>query len=100
MCKYISKLYCKVYTSIPVLCWQVVSVPHDEVLLPALRKEQAAVEATQSPPLDPFLQPDAQRSPPSPKRGEPEPLSDRAHREAGLSVEVFGEALVRRRRRN
>ncbi|KAM7404394.1 hypothetical protein PAMP_011740 [Pampus punctatissimus] len=73
----------------------VTSVPYDERPLPALQRKDQPVEAIQSPAVEHSPQPDAQKSPPSPgMSGEPEPLTEKAQREAGLLIEVFGENLV------
>nr|XP_057940927.1 centrosomal protein of 104 kDa isoform X2 [Doryrhamphus excisus] len=74
----------------------VTSLPYDEMLLPApQRKDQQPVEDIQSPVMKQFLLHDTQRTLPSPETGgEPEPLSEKAQREAGLQIEVFGESLV------
>ncbi|XP_054637674.1 centrosomal protein of 104 kDa-like isoform X1 [Dunckerocampus dactyliophorus] len=72
------------------------SVPYDELLLPApQRKDQQPVADIQSPTMEQFLLRDTQRTLLSPETGiEPEPLSEKAQREAGLSIEIFGESLV------
>ncbi|XP_035500874.2 centrosomal protein of 104 kDa isoform X1 [Scophthalmus maximus] len=69
------------------------SMPYDERPLPALQKRDQPMEATRSPAEQ---QPaEAHRSPPGPEMsGEPEPLTERAQREAGLAVDVYGESLV------
>lgn len=71
------------------VCLQVGEVPHDERPLPTLQSP-----AEQRSPLW-----DIQSSPnPVDMNGEPEPLSEMAHRQAGLAVDVFGESLVRRKK--
>ncbi|XP_028437614.1 centrosomal protein of 104 kDa isoform X2 [Perca flavescens] len=71
------------------------SVPYDERPLPALQGKERLVEATLSPAEQLSHQPDAQGTPHSPEMsGEPEPLTEKAQREAGLPIEVFGESLV------
>ncbi|XP_032375855.1 centrosomal protein of 104 kDa isoform X4 [Etheostoma spectabile] len=71
------------------------SVHYDERPLPALQGKEWPVEATLSPAEQLSHQPDAQRTPHSPEiSGEPEPLTEKAQREAGLPIEVFGESLV------
>ncbi|XP_071331392.1 centrosomal protein of 104 kDa isoform X2 [Trachinotus anak] len=71
------------------------SVPYDERPLPTLQRKDRPVEAIQSPAEEHSPQPDAHRSPPSPEMsGEPEPLTEKAQREAGLPIEVYGESLV------
>ncbi|XP_068014266.1 centrosomal protein of 104 kDa isoform X2 [Melanerpes formicivorus] len=60
-------------------------LPYDERPLPALCKQPQAQ-------LEPERAEEAPRAPPA--RGIPEPLSEKALREASLAVEVFGEALV------
>nr|XP_046252684.1 centrosomal protein of 104 kDa isoform X2 [Scatophagus argus] len=73
----------------------VTSVPYDERPLPALQRKDRSVEAIQSPAEHHSPQPDAQRTPHSPDMsGKPEPLTEKAQREAGLPVEVYGESLV------
>lgn len=85
-------------TNVIVLNWQVTSVPYDERPLPALQRKDRPVEAIQSPTERHFPQPDTQKSPHSPElSGEPEPLTDKAQREAGLPIEVYGESLVRKK---
>ncbi|XP_029362687.1 centrosomal protein of 104 kDa isoform X2 [Echeneis naucrates] len=72
------------------------SVPYDERPLPALsHRKDCPVEATQSPSVQYSPRPEAHRSPTSPEMGrEPEPLTEKAQREAGLPIEVYGESLV------
>uniref|UniRef100_A0A8D0CPH9 Centrosomal protein of 104 kDa n=1 Tax=Sander lucioperca TaxID=283035 RepID=A0A8D0CPH9_SANLU len=71
------------------------SVPYDERPLPALQGKERPVEATLSPAEQLSHQPDAKKTPHSPEMsGEPEPLTEKAQREAGLPIEVFGESLV------
>ncbi|XP_035512002.1 centrosomal protein of 104 kDa isoform X1 [Morone saxatilis] len=73
----------------------VTSVPYDERPLPALQRKDGPVEAVQSPAEQHSPRPDAQRTPRSPEMsGEPEPLTEKAQREAGLPIEVYGESLV------
>ncbi|KAF1390763.1 hypothetical protein PFLUV_G00061420 [Perca fluviatilis] len=71
------------------------SVPYDERPLPALQGKERLVEATLSPAEQLSHQPDAQGTPHSPEMsGEPEPLTEKAQREASLPIEIFGESLV------
>ncbi|XP_042348111.1 centrosomal protein of 104 kDa [Plectropomus leopardus] len=73
----------------------VTSVPYDERPLPALQRKDWPVESIPSPAEQHSPQPDAQRTPRSPViSGEPEPLTEKAQREAGLPIEVYGESLV------
>ncbi|XP_068589132.1 centrosomal protein of 104 kDa [Cebidichthys violaceus] len=73
----------------------VTCVPYDERPLPAFQRKERPVEATLSPEDQRSPQPDAQRSPHSPEMsGEPEPLTEKAQREASLPLEVYGESLV------
>ncbi|KAM9350454.1 centrosomal protein of 104 kDa [Symphorus nematophorus] len=73
----------------------VTSVPYDERPLPALQRKDQPVEVIQSPAEQHSPQPDAQKTPRSPELcGEPEPLTEKAQREAGLPIEVYGESLV------
>uniref|UniRef100_UPI0037E97901 centrosomal protein of 104 kDa n=1 Tax=Semicossyphus pulcher TaxID=241346 RepID=UPI0037E97901 len=73
----------------------VTSVPYDERPLPALQRKDQPVEVIQSPEEQHSPQPDAQRAPCSPEMsGEPEPLTEKGQREAGLPIEAFGESLV------
>lgn len=75
----------------------VISVPYDERPLPALQRKDWPVEAIQSPEIGHSPQPDIQKSPPSPEMsGEPEPLTEKAQREAGLPIEIYGENLIAR----
>ncbi|XP_061592671.1 centrosomal protein of 104 kDa isoform X2 [Cololabis saira] len=70
-------------------------VPYDERPLPALQRKNWPVENIQSPAHDHSPKSDVQRPPhSSEKNGEPEPLTEKAQREAGLPIEVFGETLV------
>uniref|UniRef100_A0A8C0K6W0 Centrosomal protein of 104 kDa n=1 Tax=Canis lupus dingo TaxID=286419 RepID=A0A8C0K6W0_CANLU len=73
----------------PHSCWPPRSVPYDERPLPATRKQPAAAA----------LEPEKSDSDVSeaPKRGaagEPEPLTEKALREASPAVDVLGESLV------
>lgn len=73
----------------------VTSVPYDERPLPALQRKERPLEATPSPAEQHSPQSDAQRTPRSPEiSGEPELLTEKAQREAGLPIEVYGESLV------
>ncbi|XP_040922106.1 centrosomal protein of 104 kDa isoform X2 [Toxotes jaculatrix] len=73
----------------------VTSVPYDERPLPALQRKDRPVEPIQSPAEQHSPQPDAHRSPTNPEMsGEPEPLTEKTQREAGLPIEVYGESLV------
>ena len=55
------------------------------------------MEGIHSPAEQHFSQPDAHRSPASLEMsGEPESLTEKAQREAGLPIEVYGENLVRK----
>lgn len=79
---------------LPVSCLQV-SVPYDEWPLPALRRESRPAETPHcsAEPRSPHS--GGQWSPQSPElSGEPEPLTQKAQREAGFSIEVYGETLV------
>ncbi|KAM9856110.1 centrosomal protein of 104 kDa [Aulostomus maculatus] len=70
---------------------------HDEKLLPTLQRKDPPVEDIQSCAMELSPLSDVQRSPRSSEMsGEPEPLTERAQREAGLSIEVYGESLVAR----
>uniref|UniRef100_A0A7N6BGP9 Centrosomal protein of 104 kDa n=1 Tax=Anabas testudineus TaxID=64144 RepID=A0A7N6BGP9_ANATE len=73
----------------------VTSVPYDERPLPTLQKNDWPAEAIQNPVEQHSPQPDVHKSPPSPELSrEPEPLTEKVQREAGLPIEVFGESLV------
>nr|XP_033485314.1 centrosomal protein of 104 kDa isoform X2 [Epinephelus lanceolatus] len=73
----------------------VTSVPYDERPLPALQRKERPLEATPSPAEQHSPHSDAQRTPRSPEiSGEPELLTEKAQREAGLPIEVYGESLV------
>uniref|UniRef100_A0A3B4ZDX1 Centrosomal protein 104 n=1 Tax=Stegastes partitus TaxID=144197 RepID=A0A3B4ZDX1_9TELE len=73
----------------------VTRLPYDERPLPALQRKDQPVEAVHSPAEEHSPKSDAQRSPHSPEMsGEPEPLTEKAQREAGLPIEVYGESLV------
>lgn len=77
--------------------WQVTSVPYDERPLPALQRKDQPLEATQSPAEEHSPISEVQRTPQSTEMsGEPEPLTEKVLREAGLPIEVFGESLVRK----
>ncbi|KAM6925519.1 centrosomal protein of 104 kDa [Xenentodon cancila] len=70
-------------------------VPYDERPLPALQRKNWPVENIQSPANDHSPKSDVQKLPHSTEmNGEPEPLTEKAQREAGLPIEVYGEALV------
>ncbi|XP_069550174.1 centrosomal protein of 104 kDa [Brachyistius frenatus] len=71
------------------------SVPYDERPLPALQRKDPPAEAIQSPAGELSPKSDVQGTLHSPDMsGGPEPLTEKAQREAGLPVEVFGESLV------
>ncbi|XP_075882235.1 centrosomal protein of 104 kDa isoform X2 [Nelusetta ayraudi] len=70
-------------------------VPYDERPLPALQRGGRPAETPHSPAEQRSPHSDGQWSPQSPElSGEPEPLTQKAQREAGLSIEVYGETLV------
>ncbi|XP_061129093.1 centrosomal protein of 104 kDa [Syngnathus typhle] len=74
-----------------------IGVPFDERHLPAPQRKDQPVEAIQSPAMVHSVPLDTQRSLLSPVVGEePEPLSEKAQREAGHAIEVYGESLVAR----
>ncbi|XP_060115252.1 centrosomal protein of 104 kDa isoform X2 [Heteronotia binoei] len=66
-------------------------LPYDERPLPAIRKQQEEGYATFEPEAN---EEDPGDTPRSGITGEPEPLTEKALREAGPAIEVFGEALV------
>ncbi|XP_020506523.1 centrosomal protein of 104 kDa isoform X2 [Labrus bergylta] len=73
----------------------VTSVPYDERPLPTLQRIDGPVEVIQSPAEQNSPQHEAQMTPQSSEMsGEPEPLTEKVQREAGLPIEVFGESLV------
>ncbi|XP_068454020.1 centrosomal protein of 104 kDa isoform X2 [Clinocottus analis] len=73
----------------------VTCVPYDERPLPAFQRKERPAEATLSPEQQHSPQPDPLRTPHSPEiSGEPEPLTEKAQRDAGLPLEVYGESLV------
>ncbi|XP_041859898.1 centrosomal protein of 104 kDa isoform X2 [Melanotaenia boesemani] len=83
------------FTSAAASKIDVTSVPYDERPLPALQKKDPLVETIQSPAMDHSPKSDVQRTPRNPEMsGEPEPLTEKAQREAGLPIEVYGENLV------
>uniref|UniRef100_A0AAR2KEX6 Centrosomal protein of 104 kDa n=1 Tax=Pygocentrus nattereri TaxID=42514 RepID=A0AAR2KEX6_PYGNA len=69
---------------------QVLSMPYDERPLPALRKRSG--EQPQHEHLAALLDSSDPRSPRA--TGEPEPLTEKAQREASLPIEVYGDSLV------
>lgn len=69
---------------------QLKSLPYDERPLPATRKQPGAV-ATEPETRDT----DSSEPPRAGTVGEPEPLTEKALREASSAVDVLGEALVR-----
>lgn len=72
-------------------------MPYDERPLPTLQRKDRPVE---SPAEHHSPQLDTQKTPHSPEMsGEPEPLTEKAQREAGLPIEVYGESLVRKKGR-
>uniref|UniRef100_A0A6J0SSX4 Centrosomal protein of 104 kDa isoform X1 n=1 Tax=Pogona vitticeps TaxID=103695 RepID=A0A6J0SSX4_9SAUR len=69
------------------------SLPYDERPLPTIRKQQQQEEGFAF--LDPEMnEEDPGETPRSGIVGEPEPLTEKALREASAAIEVFGEALV------
>lgn len=80
---------CTEPSSRPVLP-QLESLPYDERPLPAARKQPGAV-ATEPETRDT----DSSEPPRVGTMGEPEPLTEKALREASSAVDVLGEALVR-----
>ncbi|KAI1892582.1 hypothetical protein AGOR_G00135060 [Albula goreensis] len=71
---------------------KVSSLPYDERPLPALRKQQHLGEQPEVQPEEP---PDSISTPySSVVTGEPEPLTEKAMREASLPIEVYGDGLV------
>ncbi|XP_077168779.1 centrosomal protein of 104 kDa isoform X1 [Paroedura picta] len=66
-------------------------LPYDERPLPAIRKQQEEGYAIFEPEAN---EEDPGDTPRSGITGEPEPLTEKALREAGPAIEVFGEALV------
>ncbi|XP_029974326.1 centrosomal protein of 104 kDa isoform X2 [Salarias fasciatus] len=71
------------------------AAPYDERPLPDLQRRERIAEAVQSPAEELSPKSDSQKPPDSSEMsGEPEPLTEEAHREAGLPIEVFGESLV------
>lgn len=84
--------------NVVVLCWQVTNVPYDDRPLPALQRKDWPSESIQIPAEQHSPQLDAQRTPNRPEMsGMPEPLTEKAQREAGLPLEVYGESLVRKK---
>lgn len=72
-----------------------VSVPYDEWPLPALQREGRPAVTPHGTAEQRSPHSDGQWSPQSPElSGEPEPLTQKAQREAGFSIEVYGETLV------
>ncbi|KAM4737968.1 centrosomal protein of 104 kDa isoform 1-T3 [Anableps anableps] len=70
-------------------------VPYDERPLPALQQRDRPVESIQTPSAGSSPKSDMLRSPRGPDlSGEPEPLTEKALREAGLPIDAFGENLV------
>lgn len=72
---------------------QVTSMPYDERPLPALRKRSGEQLQPQLNHLPGPVDPSTPRSPGG--TGEPEPLSEKAQREASVPIEVYGDSLVR-----
>ncbi|XP_031611092.1 centrosomal protein of 104 kDa isoform X1 [Oreochromis aureus] len=82
-------------TPAAVLKIDVTSVPYDERPLPALQRKDRPLEATQSSAEEHSPISEVQRTPQSTEMsGEPEPLTEKVQREAGLPIDVFGESLV------
>lgn len=72
-------------------------MPYDERPLPALQRKDRPLEATQSSAEEHSPISEVQRTPQSMEMsGEPEPLTEKVQREAGLPIDVFGESLVRK----
>lgn len=65
------------------------AVPYDERPLPAVHKQPGAAEEPEKRDLD------ASEAPRVAAAGEPEPLTEKALREASPAIEVLGEGLVR-----
>ncbi|XP_013875862.1 centrosomal protein of 104 kDa isoform X2 [Austrofundulus limnaeus] len=73
------------------------SLPYDERPLPAFQRKDLPAESIQSPAAEHSPKSDVQKTPQGAEMGgEPEPLTEKAQREAGLPVEVYGESLVAR----
>lgn len=80
-----------------MLWWQVASVPYDERPLPALQRREQPVEGLSSPAEQLSSEHEGQATVhTSEVSGEPEPLTEKAQREASLPIEVYGESLVRK----
>lgn len=67
-------------------------MPYDERPLPAIRKQQEEGFANLEPEVNEEEKADTPRSG---IPGEPEPLTEKALREAGPALEVFGDVLVK-----
>ncbi len=73
-------------------------MPYDDRPLPVQQKKDRHVEAMRSPSEQQSPKLDTQRTPHSPETSrEPEPLTEKAQREAGLPIEIYGESLVRKK---
>ncbi|XP_017266868.1 centrosomal protein of 104 kDa isoform X2 [Kryptolebias marmoratus] len=83
------------FTSAAVPKMDVTSLPYDERPLPALQRKDRPVESIQSPAAEHSPKSDVQHTPQGPEMGgETEILTEKAQREAGLPIEVYGESLV------
>lgn len=72
-------------------------MPYDERPLPALQRKDLPAESIQSPAAELSPKSDIQKTPQGAEMGiEPEPLTEKVQREAGLPLEVYGESLVRK----
>ncbi|KAJ8371149.1 hypothetical protein SKAU_G00111770 [Synaphobranchus kaupii] len=71
------------------------TLPYDERPVPALHKQLKLEEPETPPEAPPKEPPDSARAPRSPRvTGEPEPLTEKALREASFPIQVYGDDLV------
>ncbi|XP_051525532.1 centrosomal protein of 104 kDa-like isoform X3 [Myxocyprinus asiaticus] len=68
------------------------SLPYDERPLPALRKRSSEPPVSQLDEMHPLTESTTSRSPGV--TGHPEPLTEKAQREASLPIEIYGDSLV------
>lgn len=72
---------------------QISSLPYDERPLPALRKRSSDQPDSELDEMLPMTDTTTPRSPGA--SGQPEPLPEKAQREASLPIDIYGDSLVR-----
>ncbi len=72
---------------------QISSLHYDERPLPALRKRSSDQPISELDEMPPMTETTTSRSPGA--SGQPEPLTEKAQREASLPIDIYGDSLVR-----